>query len=101
MRSLIRLAVVVVSILTLTLVAAVGVSAGAGKMGNAQATTASILTGHSELGFLKDAANKVLSNNAKDKDSGECKEPKKTHEDGTPGHEHHPCKDKDKDGDTD
>jgi hypothetical protein len=104
MRTLVRLAVVVVTILTLSLVAAVGVSASAGKLGSANQTTASILTGHSESQLLTNAAN-LLANTVrdkdkdKDKDERECHDQDK-HEDGTPGHKHHPCKDED-DGDTD
>jgi hypothetical protein len=106
MRKLVQIAVVVVTIVTLTLVAAVGVSAGANKLGAPHATTSSILTGHTDFGFLKDTVN-FLSNNGldefrgqgKDKEVGQCKPPKKTHENGTPGHKNHPCGDKD--GDTD
>lgn len=109
MRSFVQLAVVVVTLLTLMLVSAVGVSASSGKLSTAPATTATILTGHSDSGFLKDAAHFISTNwdkfrgQGKDKEGGECKPPKKDHEDGTPGHENHPCrdKDKDKDGDTD
>jgi hypothetical protein len=98
MRSLARVAVVAVTVITLTLVAAVGVSAGSGKVGIPQATTASILTGHSDFGFLKDAA-KFLSNNGLDKEKGLCHPPKKDHKNGTPGHKNHPCGDKDDDTD--
>jgi hypothetical protein len=107
MRKLVQVAVIVVTIVTLTLVAAVGVSAGANKLGTPHATTSSILTGHTDLGFLKEAADSLnngldkLKGFGKDKDKevGQCKPPKKTHEDGTPGHKNHPCGDKD--GDTD
>jgi hypothetical protein len=98
MRKLVQVAVVVVTILTLTLVAAVGVSASSGKFGNPHANTASILTGHSELGFLNDAA-KFVENNGQDKEVGQCHEPKKVHKNGTPGHKNHPCGDNEGDSD--
>jgi hypothetical protein len=98
MRKLVQVAVVVVTILTLTLVAAIGVSASSGKLGNPHANTASILTGHSEFGFLNDAA-KFVENNGKDKEVGLCHAPKKVHKHGTPGHKHHPCGDQDDDTD--
>jgi hypothetical protein len=98
MRNLVQLAVVVITLLTLMLVSAVGVSASSGKLGAAPATTASILTGHSDFGFLKDAGNFLKGELDKIEGRGnegrECKPPKKDHEDGTPGHENHPCGDK-------
>jgi hypothetical protein len=103
MRKLVQFAVIVVTIVTLSLVAAVGVSAGANKL---TPTTAPTLTGHVDFGFLKDATNFLSTNGleefrgqGKDKEVGQCKPPKKTHENGTPGHKNHPCGDKD--GDTD
>ena len=100
MRNVARFAVVAITVVTLTLVAAVGVSAGSGKLGNPHATTVSILTGHSELGFLKDAA-KFVTNNGLDKEVGQCHPPKKHHKHGTPGHKNHPCGDNDGDNEDD
>jgi hypothetical protein len=99
MRSLVKFAVVVVTLLTLTLVAAVGVSASSGKLGNPHANTASILSGHSEFGFLNEAA-KFVENNGKDKEVGLCHPPGlEKHHHATPGHKNHPCGDKDDDTD--
>jgi hypothetical protein len=106
MRKLVQVAVVVVTLVTLTLVAAVGVSAGASKLGTPHATTSSILTGHTDLGFLKDAADSLNSgldklkglgkdnDNDNDKNVG-CHPPKNSHGNVTPGHDNHPCGDKD------
>jgi hypothetical protein len=98
MRNLAQFAVVAVTVVTLTLVAAVGVSAGSGKLGSPHATTVSILTGHSELGFLNSAA-RFITQNGLDKETGQCHPPKKVHKHGTPGHKNHPCGDNDDDTD--
>lgn len=97
MRNLAQLAVVAVTVVSLTIVAAVGVSASSGKLGNPHATTVSVLAGHSDLGFLNDAfrlisANRQDNNREDNKDgSGRCHPPKKHHKNGTPGHKNHPC----------
>jgi hypothetical protein len=98
MRGVLRLFVVAITIVTLTLAAAVGVSARSGTFGSSHAVTSSVVTGQFESGFLNDAA-RFLSSNGGDKETGQCHPPKKTHENGTPGHKNHPCGDKD--GDTD
>jgi hypothetical protein len=89
MRSLLRLSVVAITIVTLTLGAAVGVSAGSGTFGSADAVSSSVLNG----------AARLLLSNGLDKETGQCHPPKKAHKNGTPGHKNHPCGDKD--GDTD
>lgn len=107
MRKVVQVAVFVVTLVTLTLVSAVGVSAGANKLGTPHATTSSVLTGHTDLGFLKDAADSLnngldkLRTPGKDKEVGLCDPPGlDKHHEVTPGHKNHPCSG-DTDGDTD
>ena len=75
MRGLSRLLVVMISVATLVLMAAVGAAAASGTLGASRAGAAVV---------------KVLDNG---RHTGECHLPKKPHKHGTPGHKHHPCGD--------
>lgn len=98
MRSLSRVLVIGLTVATLTLAAAVGVSAGSGTFGSshAAATVTHLVTGNVDLGFLHQSVSQGVSataNHGQDKEKGQCHEPKKHHHHGTPGHKNHPCGD--------
>ena len=106
MRGLVRLFVVAFTVVTLTVVAAVGVSASSGKFGTSHGADkiAALVSEH--LGsFHFDSNSRDTSKNSdknkqgdKDKDKDKCKE-KDHDDDATPGHKHHPCDDADGDND--
>ena len=99
MRSLLQLVVVAFTVVTLTLVAAVGVSAGSGKFGGSHGSDSVVaLTSHFDLGSFHIGSSEKSTKGNDNKGEGdkgdkgkECKPPKKHHEHGTPGHKHHPC----------
>jgi hypothetical protein len=106
MRGLVRLLVVGFTVLSLLIVAAVGVAAGSGKSGaadNVKKSVVAVFAGHlDQVGVHGNSANGPISasKEGKDKDKDkECKPPKKVHKHGTPGHKHHPCGDDDEDSD--
>ena len=72
-----RLFVVAISVVTLTLMAAVGAAAASGTLGTSKAA----------VGVVN-----VVDNG---QHKGECHPPKKEHKHGTPGHKHHPCEEDD------
>lgn len=101
MRSLINFAVVAVTVLTLMLGAAIGVSAKSGTFGTSHGSTSvSILNNHIDFGFLREKSGDGQGNNKdKDKHGEGCKGDNEHHEHGTPSHKHHPCGNKGDDTD--
>jgi hypothetical protein len=109
MRSLVQFVVVAVTVVTLTLGAAVGVSAHSGTFGSSHASTTVVtLADHLGLGFLHGAegggSNNGQGNNNGHGDNGHgdngegnngrhCGQDEH-HKNGTPGRENHPCPDK-------
>ncbi len=104
-RGLTRLLVVGFTIVSLLLVAAVGVSAtsSSGKAGTTKAfnSVVSLVSGHSDQNGNQTSTNGRNSSkgekDGKDKEVGLC-HAKKDHKNATPGHTHHPCPG-DRDGD--
>src|SRR5450631_423698 len=113
MRNLVQFVVVAVTVVTLTLGAAVGVSAQSGTFGSSHAsTTVATLADHLGLGFLHGAngggSNNEQGNNGQGNngqgnnghgDNGQGNNGKHCGQDehhtiGTPGRENHPCPDK-------
>src|SRR5438132_9911498 len=99
MKGFTRLFVVGVSVVTLVLMGAVGVSAGSKTFGSDKAVSSvvALVTGHADLKTANTTkeSSKADSSNGKDKETGQCHPPKKHHKHGTPGHKHHPCGDED------
>ena len=92
MRGLAHFAVVAVTVLTLMLGAAVGVSAHSGTFGSSHGTsTVSILDNHIDFSFLKEKQSGDGQGN--DGHGQECGQ-KGHHEDATSGHDDHDCGDK-------
>jgi hypothetical protein len=100
MRNLVQFVVVAVTVVTLTLGAAVGVSAHSGTFGSSHgSTTVAALTEHFGLGFLHGAegggSNNGQGNNGQGDNGKHCGQDDNDHHDnGTPGRENHPCPDK-------
>jgi len=92
-RGLLRLVVVAFTIVSLMIVAAVGVAASSGKEGsakNVKNSVAALLSGHVQVGTLSIGAHE---DHARQPQGNGCHPPKKVHKHGTPGHRHHPCGD--------
>jgi len=92
-RGLLRLLVVAFTIVSLMIVAAVGVAASSGKEGsakNVKNSVAALLSGHVQVGTLSIGAHE---DHARQPQGNGCHPPKKVHKHGTPGHRHHPCGD--------
>ncbi len=106
MRNLVQFVVVAVTVVTLTLGAAIGVSANSGTFGSSHgSTTVAALADHLGLGFLH-GDNSGGSNNGQGNNNGHgnngqgdngkhCGQNDNDHHvNGTPGRENHPCPDK-------
>lgn len=95
MRGLVRFFAVGFTVVSLMLVAVVGVSATS-TSGKSESTkvfnsVASLLSGQVD----KSGPTSTAKDKEKDKDDKDCRERENDeheHEHGTPGHEHHPCK---------
>lgn len=105
MRNLVQFLVVAVTVVTLTLTAAVGVSAHSGTFGSSHgSTTVATLTDHFGLGFLHGAEGEGSNNGQGNNGHGDnghgdngkhCGQNDNDHHDnGTPDKENHPCPDK-------
>jgi hypothetical protein len=92
-RGLLRLLVVAFTIVSLLIVAAVGVAASSGKEGPGKAVKGSVtalFSGHvDQAGTVNVSTARAEAEN----NGNGCHPPKKTHKHGTPGHKHHPCGD--------
>jgi hypothetical protein len=96
MRGFTRLFVVMVTAMTLLLLAAVGAAAGSGSLGSGKAVKAVVSLVAPNLGSEKTSAKTESKGDKTEGDNngkhtGECHPPKKTHKHGTPGHKNHPC----------
>lgn len=91
MRGLVRLLVVGFTVITLMLVAALGVSAASGsaRSGHVFDSVTGLFSGHSDV----TGAHTQSNGNGNGKD--ECPPEKKHHFHRTGGHKHHPCGDGD------
>ena len=92
-RGLLRLLVVAFTIVSLLIVAAVGVAASSAKEGSAngvKSSVAALFSGHVQVGTFSFSAHE---DNAREPQGNGCHPPKKVHKHGTPGHKHHPCGD--------
>lgn len=98
MRGLLRFFVVGFTVVSLMLVAGVGVAAS-GKNGSSNTVKHSVVvlfSGHSEQTSARGGTTSESSNgegNRGNNDEKRCKPPKKHHKHATEGHEHHPCDD--------
>lgn len=102
MRSLVQFGVVAVTLVTLTLAAAVGVSAHSGTFGSQHATSVSIFNSHFDLRFLREGGggnDGEGSNGHGGHCDGNNEGNNEHHDHGTPGHKHHPCGNKGDDTD--
>jgi hypothetical protein len=100
MRNLVQFVVVAVTVVTLTLGAAIGVSAHSGTFGSSHgSTTVAALTDHFGLGFLHglegEGSNNGQGNNGQGDNGKHCGQNDNDHHvNGTPGRENRPCPDK-------
>ena len=93
-QGLFRTIVVAFTVLTLLVVAAVGVSASSGKLGSSNTvknTVVAVLSGHfDQAGFHEGTTTNGDHNNNGNK-GGTCKPPKKAHKHATPDRENPGC----------
>jgi hypothetical protein len=93
-RVLLRLLVVLFFIVSLLVVAAVGVAASSGKEGSANAikhSVVAVFSGHVDLSGFHEGSTNTEDSRHSGHQGDDCKPPKKHHHHATGDHEHNEC----------